>query len=377
MTTPLANLQALPKYAIPIESNSWSSQDEAFQDIAEGLRQVIEELSSTIQKPLSSETLAETAIAYGNVPRAVTNAVLALDSIDQEQRYNGLYTLQLMTHPVAQEALVGALNHPNRNVRIQAACLSQHDRRAIPVLVEMLYLRNEVPFFQRNDADRFQKKAIQLRRLAIDALCQMGEPALPALIEALESDDDYIRERAASTLGTLQDKQIVPSLINTLDDTSYEVRVAAINALAILQDKQAIPHLIEAFYGSSSEVHRAAIDALVALQDNQTIALLAEALHESNDQVRLTAIDALVALQDKQAVPPLIEALRDPNETIRIVAIKALAALQDKQAIPALIKARYDEIYEVRQAAFEALENLGEQFDPPDEDIWIPPPLPR
>ena len=220
--TPLANLQALPKYGIPVISERWSSQDEAFQDVAEGLRQVIEELSSDIQQPLSSATLAETAVAYGNVPRAVANAILALDSVDREQRYNGLYTLQQMKHPAAQEALIGALNHSIQDVRMQAAYLLKHDRRAIPVLVEMLYLYNNPLFFYQGTAgfaSNLKSDANQLRILAIDALCQIGEPAIPALIEALDNNDVRVQVKAATALATLRDSRAVPPLIEALKNS--------------------------------------------------------------------------------------------------------------------------------------------------------------
>lgn len=42
--------------------------------------------------------------------------------------------------------------------------------------------------------------------LMIDAFGEMGEPAIPALIEALDNNDVRVRIKAANALGTLRDK---------------------------------------------------------------------------------------------------------------------------------------------------------------------------
>ncbi len=45
--TPFAKLQSLPTNHKPVMGSSWRSQDEAFFDVAEGIRRVVEELSSS------------------------------------------------------------------------------------------------------------------------------------------------------------------------------------------------------------------------------------------------------------------------------------------------------------------------------------------
>jgi hypothetical protein len=43
---PFGKIQVLPTDAKPITGSSWHSQDEAFFDVAEGIRQAVEKLSS-------------------------------------------------------------------------------------------------------------------------------------------------------------------------------------------------------------------------------------------------------------------------------------------------------------------------------------------
>jgi hypothetical protein len=48
--TPFAQLQALPKNGEPVVSKSWHSQDEAFTDVAKGIRLVAEKIKREREK---------------------------------------------------------------------------------------------------------------------------------------------------------------------------------------------------------------------------------------------------------------------------------------------------------------------------------------
>jgi len=53
----LGKLQALPKDAKPVMSSSWHSEDEAFFDVAEGIRKLVEKLSRQTVKTKSTLTM--------------------------------------------------------------------------------------------------------------------------------------------------------------------------------------------------------------------------------------------------------------------------------------------------------------------------------
>src|SRR5258706_10446644 len=54
----LGNIQALPTDGKPVISNVWHSPDDAFFDVAEGIRKVVEEISK-LPIPQSSESAKE------------------------------------------------------------------------------------------------------------------------------------------------------------------------------------------------------------------------------------------------------------------------------------------------------------------------------
>jgi len=64
-----------------------------------------------------------------------------------------------------------------------------------------------------------------------DALSKIGEPAVPALIQALQNDRPLVRAEAARALVRIESQQSIPALIRALDDPEPAVEHHAWNAL--------------------------------------------------------------------------------------------------------------------------------------------------
>lgn len=142
-----------------------------------------------------------------------------------------------------------------------------------------------------------------------DALNKIGRPAVPALVEALENGDGWVRSWAAITLGTMKEpaREAVPPLTRALTDNDIRVRVEVAGALVKL-------------------------DA-----DHPTIiAVLTEALQCTDAQARKRASYHFTCLGAKarSALPALLSALRDDERTVRENAAEAieLIAAADEHA---------------------------------------------
>ncbi|MFO0905493.1 MAG: HEAT repeat domain-containing protein [Pirellulales bacterium] len=89
-----------------------------------------------------------------------------------------------------------------------------------------------------------------MREAAAVALGRIGEPAVPALVEALRSHDPEIRLQAADTLARIGPgaEQAVPSLTELLEDEDIRIRKAAARALGQIGPKAAesVPSLMRA-----------------------------------------------------------------------------------------------------------------------------------
>jgi TolA-binding protein len=91
----------------------------------------------------------------------------------------------------------------------------------------------------------------RIRRLADASGAEATAPdrspaAVRKLLDALESDSEFVRSNAARRLGDLGDPAAVPQLISALDDEKWYVRASAAASLGKLGDGRAIPGLIEA-----------------------------------------------------------------------------------------------------------------------------------
>src|SRR5690606_35620603 len=78
-----------------------------------------------------------------DAPAAVKSAVAALDSHNADERRSALKTLAQMNHPAAYEALVGAVQHTLRDVRVDAAFMlakqsNYKDPAVVPGLLDAL-----------------------------------------------------------------------------------------------------------------------------------------------------------------------------------------------------------------------------------------------
>ena len=140
------------------------------------------------------------------------------------------------------------------------------------------------------------------------ALSFMGSAAVPALQEAVNSNNEIVRREALRALGKLRErasidpKIVVPLLLRSLDDPDPSVRTVAVNYLGIVRDDPAaeVNGLIRALGDESPEVRQA---AAAALAEYGTLA--------------------------ERAVPALRKATKDPDEDVRREAGRTLVHLAE------------------------------------------------
>ena len=134
-----------------------------------------------------------------------------------------------MADSTRREQLLLSLRDENEGLRNHSATgLGQVGESAIPKLIEL-----------------FEDDDLVIREAAVSAVVQVGEPAIAPLIEALEEDGWAIREQAASALGKLKTPEAVDPLVKALKDKDGGVRTAAVWALERIGDARAVPGLVE------------------------------------------------------------------------------------------------------------------------------------
>ncbi|MEZ2228183.1 MAG: HEAT repeat domain-containing protein [Microcoleus sp.] len=223
---------------------------------------------------------------------------------------------------------------------------------AIPALIEAL-----------------QDQNLLVRRSAAQVLKQIAGPAIPALAKALKNSDADVRSGGASALGIIgaEAKTVAPQLVPLLKDSDAKVRKSAASALDNIgvEAKTAVPQLIPLLQDSDPKVRRSAAYVLgnIGVEAKTAVPQLIPLLKDSDPKVRSSAADALgnIGAEAKTAVSQLFPLLKDSDANVRSSAASALGniGVEAKTAVPQLIPLLQDSDPKVRRSAAYVLGNIG------------------
>ncbi len=176
---------------------------------------------------------------------------------------------------------------------------------------------------------------------AREQLAEMGEAAVPRLVSKLSTED--ARERHAlddifKRIGPVA----VPAIIDALDtDNLSQIRNAA-RCLGEIGDKSATQALLPLFIHANHTVRSTAVTSVGKCRDSSAVDDCISLLVDSAEPVRKSAAVALGRIADARAVPALIDVLDDSHYSARTSAVSALIAIGEP-ACEALIR-RYDNL---------------------------------
>lgn len=239
----------------------------------------------------------QAALALGQIkdPAAVPDLKRATMDAEPQVRSAAAQALAQFADPDTFEEIGNLLlDDPQIEVRQAAARAFGRTQRteAVPFLMDAL--RDSFWWYEREDA---------LQDL-LDAITDIGKPAIPELIEALQDSEGTVRKLAASLLARLPDSRTLEPLSLSLYDTHFDVCRASAEALAAL-GRPALP-------------------------------VLREALHHPEAWIRQQAVAGLTKLHGPDAAMDLLELIQDENEQVRKQVVRALGELRDPRALPAL-----------------------------------------
>jgi HEAT repeat protein len=217
--------------------------------------------------------------------------------------------------------------------------------------------------------------------LVVDDLVRIGRSAVVPLVDALDELNPNVRSGAARALGKIGDLSALMPLIDCLRrDLNIEVRKSVVWALH-MGGAQAVPALIDALSDEDEWVRFGAIIVLAkigpaavqplmrTLQDPDPVLrsnaaetlgrigdltatdALAEALEDREMTVWEQAAISLGRMKDARAVYALMHMVDNPDSALRTKAIKALGQIGDIRAIDCLIDVIYNEADRHRDAA--------------------------
>ena len=167
----------------------------------------------------------------------------------------------------------------------------------------------------------------QVREVAIEGLGQIGSPAVELLIRLLRDWD--VRKYAIAALGKIRDERVLDPLMLQLRNDEF--KDDALNALVEL-GQPALSRLIKALKDKDENIRKQAVLALGRIKEAEAIEPLIEMLGDGDWFTRLTAAAALEAIGDergREAIKPL---MKDPDMVVRMRVERILAKWKKQSA---------------------------------------------
>ncbi len=202
------------------------------------------------------------------------------------------------------------------------------------------------------------------RDAAAQGLMKLGAEAVPALMEALQTQDLSLLLIYQHVLARIPSAQ--PQLTKALTSAHPVIRGRIIEVFGISKDKALIPVLLDALKSEYFTVRSKALLALAAIGDERTVPDLLPLLKDPEDEVRIAACAAIGKFRDPSTFDEITNVLLDDLKIeVRQAAAKALGETKHPAAIPFLMEALRDSFwwYEKEQAVsvlLTAIENMGE-----------------
>ena len=160
----------------------------------------------------------------------------------------------------------------------------------------------------------------QVREVAIEAMGQVGSPAVDTLLKLLR--DWEVRKYAIASLGKIRDERVLDPLMLQLRNDEF--KDDAINALVEL-GQPAVGRLVTALRDKDENVRKCAVLALGRIKSEEAIDPLIAMLADQDWFTRLTAAAALESIGDdrgREAIKPL---LKDPDMVVKMRVERILA----------------------------------------------------
>lgn len=240
----------------------------------------------------------------------MANIMKKLNDPDPEQRRQIIESVQPdQLNDALLRILVHKLEDENKGVRDAAfQVLSKCKNELLPRLL--------VPFFYYRD--------LEVKNLAVDIMVQLGELAVPELIEILDTSDPDAQKSAAEVINIIKSHQAVDALLRHLDDPDPNVAFASIEALGSIGDLKAIQPLIKVFK-ESEDLRGVAIEAIGKILSHSIPDELLKALNEDDPLVVFSVVEALGKIKAPIALEKLLEIYPYHDELLKQEILKSIS----------------------------------------------------
>jgi len=185
-----------------------------------------------------------------------------------------------------------------------------------------------------------------LGSVAAEALQQIGEPAVPELVAALQNENERVRRIIVHVLGQIGGALVIDALLATIQGKSESVRKEVVEALGNVRGMQAVEALLTTLKDKCIGIREEAVKALGKIKGPRAVEGLLMALKDQDEDIRSEVIKTLGNVGEMQAIEALLAILRDEKEiwSLRRSSAYSLKQIGNQQVIEELQVLLLDEI---------------------------------
>ncbi|GCF09131.1 HEAT repeat domain-containing protein [Dictyobacter arantiisoli] len=253
-----------------------------------------------------------------------------------------ILTSQYQDEPETQQIAREFLVAQGQNTSLQAS-RERRSEKAIDALLGYLSSQNE--------------NAVQNIILVLQ---EIGEPAVPRLIERLNNPSEIVRIRVIQILREQRDFRALDPLLGMLGDTQLAVRQQVMQALQSYVP-ESIPGLINILLtGSDDLVAERAVTILEAIGEPVVTPVIDSLTTNISSRTRFL-VQVLEHLHDQRALPALINLLEraQDEDMLTLAIIRALGQFSDNRVVAPLLSVLTTTNVMVSEAAIFGLSQLG------------------
>lgn len=184
--------------------------------------------------------------------------------------------------------------------------------------------------------DKMDSQDARTMHALVDIFKIIKTPAVPYIVKAIADEDPYKRRLAVRALGDMKDSSAVDGLMLYVDDADFRIRAGILRALGKIGDQRGLEPSVKALQDDDYLVRTSAATSLSMLAAPETIDQLMSALSDEYYGVRFKAAEALWKI-GKLSIKPITEALKNsPDKSVYYLLTEIAGNLKDKSMIKPL-----------------------------------------
>ena len=189
---------------------------------------------------------------------------------------------------------------------------------------------------------------LAVRKTISNVLVEIGESAVPVLLDLVADERWYIVRNICSIFGLIGSSEAIPGLLKCLHHTDLRVCKESIRSLTMIGGGESEAAIIDIVRGKDSDLYPQALASLGGMKSRRALPELMQMLFAKDMflktlQLKTDVLTALALIGDRQVTPYLLKLLSERHllaagrwKQLKVSVVQCLAKLGDRRALAEL-----------------------------------------